>query len=245
MLARRVQSGEAHATTPPPANEGKQMGRKLGLALTFGLVLFGATRDATAQEVTPLPERDKTWQTVTGVTLGLGAATQLIMPRLFYSDPEVTVGWKARWHVSVLAPVMTLTVIGALNEFALKDALKGNRPGCDDTNTGQGTCSSFGMLSTHAFGAFASLGHGAGVFFIDTTKYSGGRLNGASLAGNVVVPLALALVTSIGRSAGNWEDAGQIIAGGAAGLGFGFLSGMTYALMQKPECGYSGSMICW
>ena len=26
----------------------------------------------------------------------------MIMPRVFYSDPEVTAGWKARWHVSVL-----------------------------------------------------------------------------------------------------------------------------------------------
>ena len=29
------------------------------------------------------------------------------MPRVFYADPEVTVGWKARWHVSVLAPIVT------------------------------------------------------------------------------------------------------------------------------------------
>ena len=59
------------------------------------------------------------------------AGTQLLMPRVFYSDPEVTVGWKARWHVSVLAPVMTLTALAVLNEHALKDSFEGFRPGCN------------------------------------------------------------------------------------------------------------------
>jgi len=171
--------------------------------------------------------------------------TQLFMPRVFYSDPEVTVGWKARWHVSVLAPVMTLTAIAAANEFALKDALKSQRPGCDDTNLGLAHCDSYGMLSTHVFAAGAALGHGVGVFVFDTVKWSDGRVNGYSLAGNVITPFILGAVTAVGRGVGNWETTGQIVAGGAVGLGFGFLSGMAYSLLQRPECGYTGNVICW
>jgi hypothetical protein len=225
------------------------IGRRVGIALTMGLLLFGLARDASAQAApppTPEPSRDKTWQTVSSITMAAAGATELLMPRIFYADPEVTVGWKARWHVSVLAPVMTLTVLTLFNELVLKDTFKGVRPGCDDSNATTGQCAtSFGMPSTHAFGAFSALGHGAGVFLFDTTKWSGGRLNGGSLAGHVVVPFALALVTAIGRGAGDWEDGGQIIAGGGMGLVFGFLSGMTYSLMQRPECGYTGGLICW
>jgi hypothetical protein len=196
-------------------------------------------------QVSPVPNRDQTWETVTGITMVAGAATQLLMPRVFYSDPEVTVGWKARWHVSVLAPVMTLTAMTALNEFALKNAFKGNRPGCDDTNLGLAHCDSYGMLSTHVFAAGSALGHGVGVFIFDTTKWSNGRVNAGALTGNVIAPLVLGVVTAVGRGAGNWETTGQILAGAGAGLVFGFLSGMTYSLMQRPECGYTGSLICW
>jgi hypothetical protein len=206
------------------------------------LLLFATSADA---QVSPTPDRDKTWQTVTGITMVAGAGTQLFMPRVFYSDPEVTVGWKGRWHVSVLAPVMTLTVLTSLNEFALKDAFKGNRPGCDDTNAGLAHCDSYGMLSTHSFAAGAAFGHGLGLWIFDTTKWSGGRVNGWALGGDVVAPFVLGFITGLGRGLGNWENAGQIIAGGLTGIGFGFLSGMTYSLMARPECGYTGSLICW
>ena len=53
------------------------------------------------------------------------------------------------------------------------------------------------------------------------------------------------LVTAIGRGVGNWETGGQVVLGGVTGLALGFLSGMTYSLMQRPECGYTGSLICW
>jgi hypothetical protein len=205
-------------------------------------LLFAAPADA---QVSPVPNRDKTWQTVTGITMVGSAATQLLMPRVFYSDPEVTVGWKGRWHVSVLAPVMTLTVLTALNEFALKDAFQGARPGCDDTNAGLAHCDSFGMLSTHAFATGAALGNGLGIWIFDTTKWSGGRVNGYALAGDVIAPFVLGAVTWIGRGVGNWENAGQIVVGGLTGIGIGFLAGMTYSLMQRPECGYTGSLICW
>ena len=211
--------------------------------LLVGLALLVAT-PASAQ-VSPVPNRDATWETVTGITMLASVGTQLFMPRVFYSDPEVTVGWKARWHVSVLAPVMTLTAIAAANEFALKDALKSQRPGCDDTNLGLAHCDSYGMLSTHVFAAGAALGHGVGVFVFDTVKWSDGRVNGYSLAGNVITPFILGAVTAVGRGVGNWETTGQIVAGGAVGLGFGFLSGMAYSLLQRPECGYTGNVICW
>jgi hypothetical protein len=205
---------------------------------------FGFGTNAQAQ-VSPVPERDKTWQTVTGITLAAGVATQLIMPRVFYADPEVTVGWKGRWHVSVLTSVLTLTAVAALNEGALKNAFGSDRPGCDATNSGLKNCETYGMLSTHAYGAFAALGHGGAVFLFDTTKWSGGRLNGAALAGNIGAPLVLGAFTAIGRGVGNYESAGQILAGGGVGLALGFLTGMTYSLMQRPECGYTGSLICW
>ena len=209
------------------------------------LTLLAAGGDANAQAVSPVPDRDVPWQTVTGITMVAAGATQLLMPRIFYADPEVTVGWKARFHVSVLAPVMTLTVLTALNESALKNTFQGRRPDCDQTNDGLSHCDSYGMLSSHSFASFAALGHGGAVFLTDWTKWSDGRFNGYSFAGNVVLPLLLAGTTAIGRGLGNWETTGQILAGGGAGLAIGFLSGLTYSLMQRPECGYSGSMICW
>jgi len=206
------------------------------LGLFFGVAF---ARPAAAQE------RDEGWQTATTITMLGAAGTQLLMPRIFYSDPEVTVGWKARWHVSVLAPVMTLTALAVLNEHALKDGFEGHRPGCNEMTQGGPGCETYGMLSTHSFGAFAGLGHGTAVFLVDTLKWSNGRVNVGSLVGNVALPLVLSTVTAIGRSAGDWEDSGQIIAGGGAGLISGFAMGFLYASMQRPECGYTGALVCW
>lgn len=219
------------------------MRTRLALLVMTALLAFGS--EANAQPVSPVPNRDVPWQTVTGITLGVSAATQLLMPRVFYSDPEVTVGWKARWHVSALAPVMTLSMLTAINEVALKNTFEGRRPDCDESNDGLPNCTTYGMMSTHTFGAGAALGHGAAVFIFDTFKWSNGKFNGWGFVGNVVAPFALGVVTGIGRGVGNWEDGGQIALGGITGLGFGFLSGMTYSLMQRPECGYSGSLVCW
>lgn len=216
--------------------------RTLSLAALLCPLMFPESANA---QVTAPPSRDTTWGTITGITMVAGAATELLMPRIFYSDPEVTVGWKGRWHVSVLAPIMTLAGATFLNEYALKGAFKGFRPGCDESNFGLPGCESYGGPSTHAFAGFAALGHGAGVFLFDTTKWSDGRLNGASFAGHVGLPFAFAAVTAIGRGAGKWEDFGQIAAGGGIGLGLGFLTGMTYVLMHRPECGYTGNLICW
>jgi hypothetical protein len=208
-------------------------------------VLVLAVSSPAGAQTSPAPSRDQNWGTATSVTVGAAGVVELLMPRIFYSDPEATVGWKARWHVSQFAPVMTLTVLALANEYALKGVIKDPRPGCDATNTPGPGCDTYGSPSTHAFGAFAALGHGAAVWLFDMTKWGDGRFNVGSFIGNVFVPLVLAGVTDVGRGAGNFEGGGQIVAGSLAGLGFGFLTGMTYSLMARPECGYTGNLICW
>ena len=199
---------------------------------------------ASAQQ-TPQPDRSAPWQTGTSITTVAAMSTQVLMPRVFYSEPETTVGWRARWHVSDLAPTMTLTALTLLNEYSLKDAIGSYRPGCDQTNQGAGHCSDYQSLSSHSFAAFAAFGHGTAVFLVDTMKWSDGRLNAGSLTGNVVVPVLLASVTAVGRSAGNWESTGTVILSSGVGLAFGALTGLTYALLQRPGCGYTGDLICW
>ncbi len=190
-------------------------------------------------------DRDENWGTVSTVSLLVGAGTELLMPRIFYSDPEATVGWKGRWHVSVLAPAMSLVGMTALNEYWLKDEFEGYRPGCNEDNQGGPGCRTYGMLSTHTFGAFAALGQGGAIFLFDMTKWSDGRFNAGSLVGHLAVPAVAATFTAIGRDAGDYEKPAQVWLGAGVGLASGFLMGMTYALMQRPECGYSGSLICW
>jgi hypothetical protein len=216
-------------------------------AALFGAVLTH-TREASAQDmsaVSPVPHRSGAWGDTTTALAVSAMGVELLMPRIFYSDPEVTVGWKARWHVSVLAPSMTLASIALLNESFLKKSFKGYRPGCDATNQGGLGCESYGMLSTHSFTAFSAFGQGLGVFLVDTIGWSGGRVNVGSLLGNVAVPGVLGVITTVGRTAGNWETGGQ--AWGSAGVGvlFGLGVGALYAAMQRPECGYGGDLICW
>ena len=52
-----------------------------------------------------------TWGGVSTLTAAAAFGTALIMPRFFYPAPEVTVGYKGRWHLSQLAPVMTLATL--------------------------------------------------------------------------------------------------------------------------------------
>ena len=211
-----------------------------GLALAASLTLLAAP--AHAQEP---PERSQGWKTATNVLTLSSLGVQLLMPRVFYSDPEVTVGWKARWHASVLAPSMTLIAVGLLNEQFLKDSFKGYRPGCDEMTQGSVGCTSYGMFSTHSYLAGSAFGQGLGVFLVDTIKWSGGRLNGGSLAMNVGVPAVLGVITTVGRSAGNWETGGQAWASTGVGAALGLGLGALYALAQRPECGYGGDLICW
>ena len=219
----------------------KRLGAFATTLALVGLLPGGAY----AADPNALPARDTTWGTVSSVTAVAGVATVTLLPRIFYADPETTAGWKARWHVSVLTPTLANLSLTLLNEYALKDAIGGHRPDCDDTNQGQGNCRDFGTLSSHAFLSFSALGQGAAVFLTDTLKWSNGQFHAGSLVGNLAVPLIFSGVTAIGRGAGNWESGGTLLASSGAGLLTGFLTGITYAMLQRPECGYSGSLVCW
>lgn len=218
--------------------------RSMTWLTTFGLTLAltGAVAgDARADDT----DRSDAWKTVTAITMVAGVATTSFMPRVFYADPETTAGWKARWHVSVLAPTLANVTLAFLNENALKDAIGGHRPGCDDTNQGRGRCQDYGTLSSHAFLALSAFGQGTATFFTDTLKWSNGQFNVGAFVGNVAFPLVFAGVTSIGRAAGNWETGGSVLVSSGVGLVTGALTGFTYAMLQRPECGYTGSLVCW
>lgn len=213
------------------------------LALAVGWCSMVAPRTAAAQTVGP--ERSEGWNQATTIMALSAMGLELVMPRVFYSDPEVTVGWKARWHASVLAPSMTLATLGLLNEQVIKDWLEGHRPGCSEENQGLPGCTSYAMLSTQSFLAFSAFGQGLGVFIFDTTKWSGGRFNFGSFSGHVAVPAVLSVLTAVGRGAGDWEQPAQVWGSAGIGLLAGFGMGTLYALAQRPECGYSGSLVCW
>jgi hypothetical protein len=222
----------------------------IAATLLAALVLLGARTAQAADPVDPrtglfIPQRDTGWDTATTITSIAAMGIELLSPRTFSADPEVTTGWKARWHVSVLAPIMTLTTVAFLNENNLKRSFGGFRPGCGDYNKGGPGCESFGMLSTESLAAFSALGHGTGVFLVDTIKWSKGDFHGGAFTLEVGVPLVLAVITGVGRTAGNWETGAQVWGSGAIGFGLGLGLGALYSLMQRPECGYTGSLVCW
>jgi len=95
--------------------------------------------------------------------------------------------------------------------------------------------------------AFSALGNGTGVFLVDTLKWNDGRFHAGAFVGDVLVPLLAATFTFIGRDvhAPSYESGGQNLTGAGAGLGLGLLSGVGYALLQRPECGYSSGLVCW
>ncbi len=219
----------------PPSALG---GLLLVLALCFG------THARASEPVEGPPERSDGWNRATNIMALSSAAAQLLMPRVFYSDPEVTVGWKARWHASVLAPSMTLLALSLVNEQYLKDEFGSLRPDCENDSKWY-SCREYGLFSSQAMLAFSSLGQGAGVFVVDTVKWSDGRFNVGGFLGNVGVPLVLSVLTAVGRTAGNWESGGQVWTSAGVGVGAGFGMGLLYAMAQRPECGYSGGLVCW
>jgi len=214
-------------------------------ALGLSIWLHGESAHAQQQQILLPPERSEAWDTATTILSLSSVGLALVMPRVFYSDPEVTVGWKARFHLSVLAPTMTLAAITLLNEHTLKNEFAADRPGCDDSNRGLPGCDDYGMFSSQALLSFSMLGQGTGIFVIDTAKWSGGRFNVGAFAGQVAVPAVLAVITGIGRSAGDWESPGQVWASAGVGFATGFAIGALYATMQRPECGYTGALLCW
>lgn len=217
-----------------------------------------APREAAAQQgtpsVPPLVQRDANWGTVSNITMLLGVATVTLMPRVYYNDPEATVGWKGRWHFSVLAPAMTLTALTLFMDGPIKNAIKAPRPGCTIDNTlyayPGSECESFGMVSTQSFAAWGATGSGLGIFLVDTFKYSNSKFNAGGFIGNVALPLTLSVLTSVARgvepgASRAYETPEQIVAGTLSGFGTGVLLGVAYAMFQRPNCGYGNSIFCW
>jgi hypothetical protein len=224
-------------------------------ALSIGWALL-APSEAHAQlpPVPPIVARDSTWNTVSNITMMISATTVFLMPRVYYADPEATVGWKGRWHFSVLAPAMSLTALTLFMDGPLRNGIKSVRPGCtlDQTTVAypQSNCESFGGPSTQSYAAWGSTGTGLGIFLVDTLRYSDGKFNIPSFIGNVGLPLTASIITSIGRAVAptgtsEYENGGQIVAGAATGFLTGALLGLGYSLWQRPNCGYGNSIFCW
>ena len=210
--------------------------------------------EAHAQAIPPSAERDDGWGTVSTISMLVGVGTVSVMPRIYYNDPEATVGWKARWHISQLAPIMTLTAATLLVDIPIKNLGEGTRPGCTVEETESGfsgsNCESYGMPSTHSFAAWSGMGAGTAIFIIDTLVYSDAEFHAGSFVGNVIVPLAAGVMTSVGRGISGaefdaFEDPAQIGVGVAAGVITGFLTGLAYSLFQEPNCGYGNNIVCW
>lgn len=221
-----------------------------------------APSEAAAQSVPPIATRSTTWGTVSNVTMLVGAGIVTLMPRVYYNDPEATVGWKGRWHISALAPVMTMTAATLLVDGPIRNAIKAPRPGCTiDQSTPPGggqpgsNCESFGMPSTQSFASWGATGMGTAIFLVDTLKYSNAKFHPGAFIGNVGVPLVLSVLTSVGRSISPGTGAGpnpaayestmQIVAGSLSGFVTGALVGLGYSLLQRPNCGYGNNLVCW
>jgi len=203
--------------------------------------------------VEPIVGRDGDWATVTQVSTIIGASTVFLMPRVYYSDPESTVGWKGRWHFSQFAPMMTMAAATFLVDGPIKNELKLVRPGCagvDPAFAGPGSnCETYGGPSTLAFASWGAFGVGTGIFLVDTIKHSKGRFHAGSFIGNVGVPLIAGVLTSVGRSVDGvgqpFETQNQVLAGTFIGMGSGLLVGVAYSLLQRPSCGYGNAIFCW
>lgn len=218
------------------------------LSLTAAML---APREAAAQTQSVVV-RDKNWDIVSNVTMVAGASIVALMPRVYFNDPESTVGWKGRWHVSALAPIMTMTALTLMVDISVKNAIKTTRPACtvDGTVFPLSECASYGAPSTQSYAAWGATGAGTGIFLVDTIKYSNGRFNVPYFLGIVVAPLTLSVLSSVSRSveptgATQYETGGAIAAGALTGFASGLLVGGVYALMQKPSCGFGNNVFCW
>ncbi len=222
-------------------------------SLLAGAVCVAVAEGEAQAQIPPIAERDPNWDAISSVSMVIGVTTVSLMPRVYYSSPDTTVGWKARWHFSQFAPVLAMTAATVLVEVPIRDAIQSPKDGCTVDQTlarleGSG-CETWGGPSTHSFAAWGAFGAGASIFLVDTFKYSDMELSIPSLIGNVAVPLTAAFMTSVSRSADGRgigpEDTGQVVAGALPGLGVGALFGFAYAMMQEPDCGYGGFVFCW
>ncbi len=233
------------------------------LAATLGFESSAQAQPATdPTPTTPVVPRDAGWGTVSDVTLTIGVLSPFLTPRIYYSDPTSTVGWKGRWHFSVLAPAMVMFGATILIDGPIKREAKGPRPACTTANTDVGFpssgCETFGGPSTHLFAQYGALGTGTAIFLVDTLKYSDGRFNPWSFIGNVGIPLTATVFGTIGRALETggidegsglqqraFEDPGQVAAGAISGLLTGALVGLSYSMLQRPSCGYGDAVFCW
>jgi hypothetical protein len=226
-------------------------------AMLAGTATALAPREAAAQgiPVPPIVTRDDGLGTMSNITMVAGVAIVTLMPRIYYNDPEATIGWKARWHVSVLAPAASMLGLTLLVDGPIRDLAKWPRPGCTVETTQPGTfgsgCETYGGPSTQAFASWGATGTGLGIFLVDTFKYSDSKFYAPSFIGFVAAPLTLSIITSLGRSLEGsttfaFEDPVQNLLGGALpGLLLGMGIGAGYALLQRPNCGYGNYLICW
>ena len=60
------------------------------LQATALVVLLCLSEPASAQTAMPVPERSASWKSATNIMALSSAGLVMIMPRIFYSDPEVT-----------------------------------------------------------------------------------------------------------------------------------------------------------
>jgi hypothetical protein len=227
----------------------------VGAGAVAGLaVMLAQPADAHAQDIPPAAQRDENWGAVSNVAMVIGVSTAFLMPRVYYNDPEATVGWKARWHVSVLAPAATLTAITWFIDEPMKGAIESTRPGCTFEETSaalpDSNCESFGGPSTHAFASWGTTGTGLGIFLVDTLKYSDSRFHVGSFIGNVLVPLTASMFTTVARgvepgTSDAYESGGQLVAGALPGFFSGLLLGIGYSMFQEPSCPYGDAVICW
>lgn len=216
------------------------------LSLLAACSVLTSVASASAQiPPSPPPDRSQGWNTATSVLAAVSWASVLSTPRYTYADADVTVGFKPRWHVSVLAPTMTLATLAFVNRDFLQKEIGGYRPGCDDNNRGVAGCERRGMPSTHALVSFSALGQGAGIFLVDTLKWNRGKLAPVSLIGHVVLPLVSSSLVLAGRIAGEHETTPQVLIGAGAGLGLGLGMGVVYAVLQRPECRFGAGIVCW
>ncbi len=227
--------------------------RLAATGLLAGTLCLALSENTAHAQIPPIAERDSNWDAVSTVSMVVGVSAVSLMPRVYYSSPDATVGWKARWHVSMLAPTMTMVGLTLLVDGPIRSAIKSEKDGCTvDQTTARlpdSGCESWGGPSTHAFAAWGAAGAGIGIFLVDTVKYSDSRLNAGSLVGNALLPFGAAMLTSVSRSADGSgtgpESTGQVVAGALTGVATGFIVGGAYALLQEPDCGYGGSIFCW
>jgi hypothetical protein len=231
------------------------------LTILGGVLLTPSEAAAQTTAVRPIVPRDGTWGTVSNVTMVVGAGIVTLMPRIFYNNPEATVGWKGRWHFSMFAPALSMTALTLLMDGPVRGAIKKPRPGCSAEQTAArlrgSECESYGMMSTQSYASWGATGAGTTIFLVDTLKYSDGKFNAGGFVGNIAVPLVLSVLTSVGRgiTVGTdpttgvarqaFETPEQVALGAVTGFASGALIGLAYSLFQRPTCGYGNHVFCW